>query len=109
MPPEISVPLLFGGSVAQGIPLVFRAKLVTRVEVAEGTMAFLFEKRSGFEFKPGQSSDVTLVNPPVTDSERNVRTFSIASAPFESHLMFATRMRDKAFKRSLKTAPLGTQ
>ena len=93
---------------AQEIPLGYEAKLLNRVEVAEDTMAFYFEKSPGFEFIPGQSSDLTLVNPPETDSEGNVRTFSIASAPFEDQLMFATRMRDTAFKRSLKTVPLGT-
>ena len=92
----------------QEIPLGYEARLLNRVEVAEDTMAFHFEKPPGFEFRPGQSSDLTLVNPPETDSEGNVRTFSIASAPFEDQLMFATRMRDTAFKRSLKTVPLGT-
>src|SRR5262245_6553498 len=71
-------------------------------------MAFHFDKPAGFDFKPGQSVDLTLLNPPETDSEGNVRTFSIASAPFEEHLMFATRMRDTAFKRSLKKMPLGS-
>jgi ferredoxin-NADP reductase len=89
-------------------PVGYRPKLLNRVEVAEGTMAFQFEKPPGFDFKPGQSADVTLLNPPETDSEGNIRTFSIASAPFEDQLMFATRMRDTAFKRSLKKMPLGT-
>lgn len=94
---------------AQEIPqLGYRPKLLNRVEVAEGTMAFHFEKPPGFDFKPGQSTDLTLFDPPETDSEGNIRTFSIASAPFEDRLMFATRMRDTAFKRSLKTVPLGT-
>src|SRR5262249_10346988 len=84
------------------------SRLLNRVEVAEGTMAFHFEKPAGFDFKPGQSVDLTLLNPPETDSEGNVRTFSIASAPFEDQLRFATRMRDTAFKRSLKKVPLGT-
>jgi ferredoxin-NADP reductase len=93
----------------QEIPLVgYQPKLLSRVEVAEGTMAFQFEKPPGFDFKPGQSGDLTLLNPPETDSEGNVRTFSIASAPFEDQLRFATRMRDTAFKRSLKKVPLGT-
>jgi ferredoxin-NADP reductase len=86
----------------------YASKLLNRVEVAEGTMAFHFEKPPGFDFKPGQSADLTLLNPPETDSEGNVRTFSIASAPFEDQLMFVTRMRDTAFKRSLKKVPLGT-
>jgi ferredoxin-NADP reductase len=94
---------------AQEIPLLgYRSKLLNRVEVAEGTMAFHFEKPLGFDFKPGQSSDLTLLDPPENDSEGNIRTFSIASAPFEDQLMFATRMRDTAFKRSLKRVPLGT-
>ena len=91
-------------------PLVgYRSKLLSRVEIAEGTMAFHFEKPSQFDYRPGQSADVTLSSPPETDSEGNVRTFSIASSPFENHLIFATRMRDTAFKRSLKKVPLGTQ
>jgi ferredoxin-NADP reductase len=93
---------------AEEIPLGYEAKLLDRVEVAEDTMAFHFEKPPGFDFRPGQSSDLTLVNPPETDSEGNVRTFSIASARFEDRLMFATRMRETAFKRSLKAMPIGT-
>jgi ferredoxin-NADP reductase len=84
------------------------SKLLNRVEVAKDTMAFHFEKPLGFDFKPGQSVDLTLMNPPETDSEGNTRTFSIASAPFENQLVFATRMRDTAFKRSLKNIALGT-
>ncbi len=86
----------------------YRSELLHRAEVADGTMAFGFERPSQFDFTPGQSADVTLSNPPETDSEGNTRTFSIASSPFENQLMFATRMRDTAFKRSLKKAPIGT-
>lgn len=94
---------------AQGTPqLGDRTRLLSRDDVAEGTMAFHFEKPQRFEFRPGQSSDVTLLDPPETDSEGNTRTFSIASAPFEDDLMIATRMRNTAFKRSLKRVPLGT-
>jgi ferredoxin-NADP reductase len=94
---------------AQEIPLLgYQSKLLDRVEVAEATMAFHLEKPSEFNFRPGQSSDLTLVDPPESDPEGNVRTFSIASVPFDDQLMFATRMRDTAFKRSLKRVPLGT-
>jgi ferredoxin-NADP reductase len=94
---------------AEEIPVsAYASRLLNRVEVAEGTIAFHFEKPTGFDFKPGQSADLTLPNPPETDAEGNVRTFSIASAPFEDQLMFATRMRDTVFKRSLKKMPLGT-
>src|ERR1700692_1348217 len=86
-----------------------QARLMRREEVAEGTMAFRFEKPSGFNFKAGQSADVTLTNPPDTDAEGNTRTFSIASPPFENDLVFTTRMRDTAFNRPLKEVPLATE
>lgn len=95
---------------AREIPIVgYKTKLLSRVEVAEGTMAFHFERPSGFNFKAGQFADVTLIDPPETDAEGNTRTFSIASPPFENELVFTTRMRDTAFKRSLKQVPLGTE
>ena len=95
---------------AQEIPLsVFRAKLLSRTSVAERTIAFHFAKPPGYSFKAGQAADLTLLNPPETDSEGNIRTFSIASPPFEGQLTVATRMRDTAFKRSLKAVPIGTE
>jgi ferredoxin-NADP reductase len=76
--------------------------LMRQEEVAEGTMAFHFEKPSGFSFRAGQCADVTLTAPLETDAEGNTRTFSIASPPFANELVFTTRMRNTAFKRSLK-------
>jgi hypothetical protein len=39
------------------IPMVGHgSKLLSRIEVAEGIMAFHFEKPSQFDFKPGQSA-----------------------------------------------------
>ena len=72
-------------------------------------MAFHFEKPAGFTFTPGQAGDFTLDNPPETDAEGNKRSFSLAGAPYEPDLIIATRMRDTAFKRSLKAIPLGTE
>ncbi|HEY6243438.1 MAG TPA: FAD-dependent oxidoreductase [Pyrinomonadaceae bacterium] len=87
---------------------IFMAKLKSREEVAEGTMAFQFEKPAGWTFKAGQFIDITLLEPPETDAEGNTRGFSIASAPQEEIIMVATRLRDTAFKRVLKIVPLGT-
>ena len=83
-------------------------KLQDRREVAERTLAFQFVKPAAFTFKPGQYINLTLLDPPETDAEGNVRTFSIASAPGEHTLMVATRMRDSAFKRVAGSMPLGT-
>ncbi len=87
----------------------FESQLTGREEVAEGTMAFHFSKPAGFDFKAGQSMTVALVDPPETDAKGNRRNFSIVSAPFEGELAIATRMRDTAFKRVLKTVPMGTK
>ena len=84
------------------------SKLVSRHEVAERTTAFRFEKPSNWTFEAGQSLDMTLCEPPETDAEGNIRTFSMASGPDEDTLIVATRMRDTAFKRVLKTMPLGS-
>jgi len=82
-------------------------KFIRSEEVAEGTMAFHFEKPTEFHYKAGQSIDLTLVNPPETDAEGNTRAFSLSSAPSEEGFMISTRMRDTAFKRVLKTLAPG--
>src|SRR6266702_3660468 len=87
----------------------FESQLTGREEVAEGTMAFHFVKPTGFDFMAGQSMTVALVDPPETDAKGNRRNFSIVSAPFEGELAIATRIRDTAFKRVLKTVPMGTK
>ena len=87
----------------------YSVKLKQRREVAEGTMAFHLEKPNGFQFTAGQYINVTLIDPPETDAEGNSRSFSIASAPFEEDLLFATRMRDTAFKRVFKTLKLESE
>jgi ferredoxin-NADP reductase len=84
-------------------------KLLSRMDVAEATMAFIFGRPENFDFKAGQSADFTLINPPETDAEGNTRTFSIASPPQEPELMITTRMRNTAFKRTLKSMKVGTE
>ncbi|MGH9322138.1 MAG: hypothetical protein ACRD3V_19920 [Vicinamibacteria bacterium] len=39
------------------------------------------EKPAGFEFEAGQFLNYTLIDPPGTDAEGNLRSFSIGSAP----------------------------
>jgi len=87
----------------------YNIKLKRREEVAEGTMSFFFDKPAGFQFKAGQFMRFSLIDPPETDAEGDQRTFSIASAPHEEDLMIATRMRDTAFKRVIKSMPIGSE
>jgi ferredoxin-NADP reductase len=86
-----------------------RTSLVARELVAEQTMSFRFEEPKGWSFRAGQSVDMTLLDPPETDAEGNVRAFTISSAPREKVITITTRLRDTAFKRVLQQVPLGTQ
>jgi len=83
--------------------------LLSKREIASGTMQFTFSKPKDFTFRAGQFCDMTLINPPETDDEGNVRGFSIVAAPFEDNISIATRMRDTAFKRVLKNMSEGSE
>lgn len=87
--------------------MIQNIKLLKKQVVATDTMAFTWQKPSGFTFVAGQFGDMTLLNPPETDDEGNTRGFSLAHAPYEDDLVTATRMRDTAFKRMLKELPIG--
>lgn len=87
----------------------FDTQLISSERIAEGTMAFHFAKPEGFRFTAGNAVNVTLVDPPQTDGKGQTRTFSIVSAPSENTVTVATRMRDSAFKRVLRSAPGGTR
>ena len=84
-------------------------KLLAKEPVALNTVSFRFEKPEGFEYVAGQFADYTLVNPPETDAEGNIRGFSFSSAPYEPFLQATTRMRDTAYKRVLGDASVGTE
>jgi ferredoxin-NADP reductase len=87
----------------------FKVRLKSRQEIAEETMAFRFEKPPGFLFKAGQFVTFTLIHLAETDAQSNRRIFSLASAPYELDLMIATRLRDSAFKRVLRSIKVGTE
>jgi ferredoxin-NADP reductase len=81
-------------------------KLAGRQPLAEGTLAFSFEKPQGFAFRAGQAVVLELIEPPAEEGQKR-RTFSLVSAPYERTLSIATRMRDSAFKRALNALPDG--
>lgn len=87
--------------------VAFEVALKEKKQLAEGTIAFIFEKPNGFRARAGQHVRMTLIHPPETDSEGNSRFFSLASTPQEAHLLIAMRMRDTAFKRVLGRMPIG--
>jgi ferredoxin-NADP reductase len=72
--------------------------LVAKTKVAQGTMAFRFQ-RQDVRFQAGQSADFTLD----VDGKPLTHTFSISSSPENPEtLMITTRMRDTPFKHALE-------
>ncbi len=86
-----------------------RVRILRTDEIASGTLAVHVEKPDGFRFEAGQFVEAALIDPPETDAEGNSRAFTLASAPYEEELVFATRLRDTAFKRVLKNLPAGRE
>ncbi|MXS86012.1 oxidoreductase [Nitrosomonas sp. HPC101] len=89
------------------MPTSYDVMLLQKKEIAEGTMEFTLEKPKGFEYRAGQYGDLVL--PPSTglDDSNNKHGFSFVSAPFESTLRMATRMRDSLYKRAAARVPEG--
>jgi ferredoxin-NADP reductase len=87
----------------------YKTRLKHKEKCGDGGMTFYFDKPQGFEFEAGQYIDLTLINPPHTDPDGNIRSFSLASAPADEHLQIVTRIRDTAFKRSLQQLPIHTE
>lgn len=56
---------------------VYSLRLKRRSEVAERTLEFRLDKPEGMAFKAGQFMDLTVIDPPETDTEGNTRGFSI--------------------------------
>jgi ferredoxin-NADP reductase len=88
-----------------------KVRLVEVRTVADRTAAFVFEFAGvPFEFRAGQTCDVTLPAPKYQDAKGTTRTFSITSSPADlPRIMFATRLTGSAFKRSLVEAAVGTE
>ena len=86
---------------------IYEVKLLNRREVALNTVAFEFEKPTGFDYLPGQYVDLKILDSIVADEKGLSRDISIASAPHEPNLLFVTRLRGSAFKNFLINAPIG--
>ncbi|MDE1870737.1 MAG: FAD-dependent oxidoreductase [Candidatus Micrarchaeota archaeon] len=87
----------------------YEVRLLEKEDVARDTIGFKFSRPKEFTFRAGQFVDITLNNPPHTDDEGNRRTFTIGSSPNEKeYICVTTRMRNTAFKNSLKEMSMGT-
>ncbi|HWY59491.1 MAG TPA: FAD-dependent oxidoreductase [Terriglobales bacterium] len=86
----------------------YQSTLLGRTDVAEGTMAFQFEKPHDFVYKAGQYIDLTISDSQNGSPSGLTHTFSIASSPFDKDLLVTTRMRNTVFKQALSILPIGS-
>ena len=78
----------------------FTTRLIDRTEVADGTLAFAFERPAGFDFVAGQYLTITLPDPLYNDEKGNSRTFSIASPPQDAGRLVMRHPDDRQRARS---------
>ena len=81
----------------------FSLRFKNKVQIADGTWAFSFEKPADFVFEAGQYVALVLPRLVAPDKRGPVRSLSICSAPSEPDLMFAVRITDSGFKQTLMT------
>ena len=87
-----------------------RAQLKEKQEIAKGTLLATFDLLGeDVEFKPGQYFFVTLPDVGYEDERGLRRHITVVTSPNEKGVLgFATRMRDSAFKRSLRELSAGS-
>lgn len=79
-----------------------KAKIAEKKEIAEGILMVKFKVLENFTFVPGQYFFINL--------RGATRHFSIVNSPNEKGILtMTTRLRDSAFKKSLKELPIGTE
>ncbi|MCK9227443.1 MAG: FAD-dependent oxidoreductase [Syntrophorhabdaceae bacterium] len=83
-------------------------KLIDRERLAGGVAVFRFEKPEGFQFIAGQWCLLTVPAMGFEDDRGLRRPLSIASSPLEKHLLFATKLSESAFKRTMAEIEPGT-
>ncbi|HUF01821.1 MAG TPA: FAD-dependent oxidoreductase [Gaiellaceae bacterium] len=88
-----------------------RARIKEKREVAKGTLLVTFDLLGDeVEFRPGQYFYVTLPSLGDEDDKGLRRHISVVTSPSEKRVLgFATRMRDSAFKRTLRELPVGSE
>jgi ferredoxin-NADP reductase len=88
-----------------------RARIKEKKEVATGTLLVTFDLLGEkMDFTPGQYFYVTLPNLGDEDDKGLRRHITVVTSPNEKGVLgFVTRMRDSAFKRTLRELPVGSE
>lgn len=83
--------------------------LIAKRHETEDVMSFMFSSDAPLKWQAGQFLHYSLLHSDA-DDRGITRYFTIASAPFEGHVMLTTRFaneRSSSFKRALRQLPVG--
>jgi ferredoxin-NADP reductase len=88
-----------------------RVTIKEKREVAEETLLVLFDLNGQeVDYRPGQYFWVELLNAPYDDDKGLRRHITVVTSPTERGVLgLCTRLRDSAFKRSLRELPVGSE
>jgi ferredoxin-NADP reductase len=88
-----------------------RARIKEKQDVAKGTLLVTFDLLGEeVDFTPGQYFHVALPDLGDDDDKGLRRHITVVTSPNEKGVLgFATRMRDSAFKRTLRELPVGSE
>jgi ferredoxin-NADP reductase len=88
-----------------------KARIKEKQEVAKGTLMVTFDLRGAeVDFRSGQYFYVTLPDVGHQDDKGLRRHISVVTSPNEKGVLgLATRLRDSAFKRTLRELPVDTE
>jgi ferredoxin-NADP reductase len=84
----------------------WEVRLIDKIERAEGTVSFRFNRPPDLDYLPGQYFFISIPK----DGRRLMHHFSFSSSPSEAgHIEFTTRIRDSEFKQKMVNLPSGTK
>jgi ferredoxin-NADP reductase len=84
----------------------WEVRYIEKIDRAEGTRSFRFERPRDFEYLPGQYFFIEI---PGEGDRRLVHHFSFSSSPTQrKYFEFTTRIRESEFKQTIDTLQLGS-
>lgn len=86
-----------------------KVKLISKKYISENTIELTFEKPEKFQYKAGQYTILSLINPKYTDLDLPHRPLSLVSSPYENVLKFAMRISNSSFKKSVTAMEIGDE
>jgi len=89
--------------------MTYRARLQGSEEAASGILVAHLDPPEGFRFRPGQWCFLNLPDLGIQDERGLRRHLSLASAPGDQDLVFATKLSDSAFKKTLARLEPGAE